>query len=138
MDRQLSSPSAGSTIVGVLKPFEGGTGGTTQAAALAALGGISATQVGQPNGVAQLANDGKINPDNIPADGVAMIGVSGPLSMGINSVATYEITNYDAFTPYALTALAGSVTRFNNTITYKDGDPKVENLGSGNTINKAG
>jgi hypothetical protein len=23
-----------------------------------------------------------------------------------------------------------------NTITYKDGDPKVDNIGSGNTINK--
>jgi hypothetical protein len=25
----------------------------------------------------------------------------------------------------------------NNTITYKDGNPKVENLGNGNTITKA-
>ena len=31
-----------------------------------------------------------------------------------------------------------TVVGFNNTITYKDGDPKVDNLGSGNTINKAG
>jgi formylmethanofuran dehydrogenase subunit B len=30
-----------------------------------------------------------------------------------------------------------NVVGFNNTITYKDGNPKVENLGSGNTINKA-
>ena len=31
-----------------------------------------------------------------------------------------------------------NVVGFNNTISYKDGEPKVENLGSGNTINKAG
>ncbi|WP_428342290.1 DUF3060 domain-containing protein [Mycobacterium sp.] len=31
-----------------------------------------------------------------------------------------------------------NVVGFNNTISYKDGAPKVENLGSGNTINKAG
>lgn len=31
-----------------------------------------------------------------------------------------------------------NVVGFNNTITYKDGSPKVDNLGSGNTINKAG
>ena len=31
-----------------------------------------------------------------------------------------------------------NVVGFNNTISYKDGNPKVDNLGSGNTINKAG
>ena len=31
-----------------------------------------------------------------------------------------------------------NVVGFNNTISYKDGSPKVDNLGSGNTINKAG
>ena len=31
-----------------------------------------------------------------------------------------------------------TVLGFNNTVTYKNGDPKVENLGSGNTINKGG
>jgi hypothetical protein len=31
-----------------------------------------------------------------------------------------------------------NVVGFNNTISYKQGDPKVDNLGSGNTINKAG
>jgi hypothetical protein len=30
-----------------------------------------------------------------------------------------------------------NVVGFNNTIIYKDGNPKVENLGNGNTINKA-
>jgi hypothetical protein len=30
-----------------------------------------------------------------------------------------------------------NVVGFNNTISYKDGSPKVDNLGSGNTINKA-
>ena len=29
-----------------------------------------------------------------------------------------------------------SVVGLNNTITYKDGSPKVDNLGSGNAINK--
>ncbi|MGH3531899.1 MAG: DUF3060 domain-containing protein [Mycobacterium sp.] len=29
-----------------------------------------------------------------------------------------------------------NVVGFNNTITYKDGSPKVDNLGTGNTINK--
>jgi hypothetical protein len=31
-----------------------------------------------------------------------------------------------------------NVVGFNNTISYKDGSPKVDNLGSGNTIKKAG
>jgi len=31
-----------------------------------------------------------------------------------------------------------NVVGFNNTISYKAGDPKVDNLGSGNTITKAG
>ena len=30
-----------------------------------------------------------------------------------------------------------SVVGLNNTVTYRGGDPKVNNLGSGNTINKA-
>ena len=30
-----------------------------------------------------------------------------------------------------------SVVGLNNTVTYKDGDPKVNNLGSGNDIKKA-
>jgi TolB-like protein len=29
-----------------------------------------------------------------------------------------------------------SVVGFNNTVTYKNGDPKVNDLGSGNTVKK--
>ena len=36
------------------------------------------------------------------------------------------------------TTSTGAQFDIGNTITYKDGNPKVENLGSGNTINKAG
>jgi hypothetical protein len=30
-----------------------------------------------------------------------------------------------------------TVLGLNNTVTYKDGSPKVDNLGSGNTVNKS-
>jgi FG-GAP repeat len=119
MNRQLNSPSGGATIVGVLKPYEGGLGTTTVETARAALNAVASTQVGTANGVAQLTNDGFINPDNVPADGVTLVAIQGPTSMGINSVATFEITNYDAFTEYVLTALSGSVKRYKNTITYE-------------------
>lgn len=119
MERQLNSPSGGSTIVGVLQPREGGLGTTDAAAARTALNALASTQVGVANGVAQLTNDGLVNPDNVPADGVTLIAIQGPTSMGINSVATFEITNYDAFTTYDLVALAGTVKRYKNTITYE-------------------
>lgn len=72
------------TLTGTLALQHGGTGVTTQAAALEALGAVPAATVGVPNGIAQLGNDGKIVPSQFP-----------PLTTEqITSISTTAINNF--------------------------------------------
>lgn len=118
MGRRLKSPSAGSTVVDKLKAYEGGTGQTTAVAALAALNGVAASSLNQPNGVAGLDSTTKIPAANLPLDNMSVVAVTGPASVSINNVGVYKISNFDNFTPYNLAAISGSVSILNDTITY--------------------
>lgn len=118
MTRSLVSPSAGSTIVDKLKPYEGGTGQTSAIAALAAMDAIALTQINIPGGIAGLDANGQVLVGQIPDNGIATIGLLGSTTIGYNAPATYVITNYDRFTTYTLSALSGTVYREKDTITY--------------------
>lgn len=118
MTRTNRSPSAGSTIVNTLRPYEGGTGQTTAAAARTALNLVAAADINQPNGVAGLGADGKIQATQMPDNGPAPFGVQGPATVTIGSSTNFTITNYDIFTTYTLTAISGTVDRNGDTISY--------------------
>lgn len=116
--RTLISPSTAQTIVGVLQPNVGALGTTTVAAVKTALDTIETASIDQPNGVASLDMLGRIPNSLIPENAIPEIAVSGPASIVVGLTATYTITNYDMFTTYDVSAVAGSVTRVKDVITY--------------------
>jgi hypothetical protein len=116
--RNNTSPSGGSTIVDKLKVYEGGTGVTDAASARTQLGVVAASDLNQPNGIAKLGTDGLLPASLIPDDGAAPIGVQGPASVVVGTVAQYTITNYDIFTNYQLTAISGTVLQIGQNIAY--------------------
>lgn len=118
MPRVLTSPSAGSTIVSTLNISEGGTGATTPSMALNNLGAVPANKLDAVNGVASLDDEGKLNPSVLPINEVSTIAISGPSSLVVGQPGTFIITNFDVFTNYQLIAIAGSVSRTGDIITY--------------------
>ena len=132
MPRTLTSPSAGSTIVKPLNIHEGGTGATTAPAALNNLNAVPINKIDQPLGVASLDANSKIRPEVLPINEVSTIAIKGVNSLIVNQTSDFEITNYDVFTNYQVVALAGSVSRTSNIISYTA--PGASGL-SGFTIN---
>jgi len=118
MPRVLTSPSAGSTIVSPLNISEGGTGATTASGALNNFGAIPANKVNAPLGVAGLDSESKLSPSVLPINEVSTIAISGPSSLVVGQPGTFVITNFDVFTNYQVIAMAGSVSRTGDTITY--------------------
>ena len=114
----LISPSSGSTIVDKLKTYEGGTGQTTQVAALTALNGVPSINIGAINGVAALDANGMIPMSNISPDTVSVVGIEGNSVVPMGGVAIFNINNHDAFTTYNITAVNGSVVRVLDKIYY--------------------
>jgi hypothetical protein len=49
---------------------------------------------------------------------LASVNITGDLIVGPNTVIKYEISNYDVFSTYTLTAISGTVTRSGSTISY--------------------
>lgn len=131
--RQLISPSSGSTVIGTLKADTGGLGPTSGGLVnVAALNAVTVDKINQPNGVVGLNDQGYIDPIYIPNSGVMQIGIKGPITLVVGTQSTYQITNFDMFTTYTLTATNGSVTRNRDVITYKAPDTV---LPGGFTIN---
>lgn len=118
MPRVLTSPSAGSTIVSPLNISEGGTGATTASGALNNFGAIPANKVNAPLGVAGLDSESKLSSSVLPINEVSTIAISGPSSLVVGQPGTFVITNFDVFTNYQVIAMAGSVSRTGDTITY--------------------
>lgn len=87
-----------------------------------------------PNGVIGVSSNGLLSPTVLPP-GLSLdssINITGPLSLSINQVQAYTITDYDIGTTYTLAAIGGSISRTTSTITYTA--PGVTGAG-GFTIN---
>ncbi|MGI9213119.1 MAG: hypothetical protein ACR2HF_11670, partial [Methylococcaceae bacterium] len=95
---------------------EGGTGATTVADALIALGGISKATVGQVGGPVALDALACAPTACYPTGVGQSYTFTGPtaLSGGATSSNTYTLTNYDAYTTYTLTPLSGSINSTSN------------------------
>lgn len=116
--RSNTSPSAGSTVVGLLKEYEGGLRSSDSAGAKSALNAVATDTVDQPLGVLGLDENGRVRASKLPDLAAPEVSVSGPLEVFVGAVATYTISNYDMFTDYVLDIIAGSVVRNKATITY--------------------
>ena len=99
---------------------KGGTGSSKIVTAAKNLKLVTNAMKNIPNGVIGISNNGLIDPAVLPP-GLSFnssINVTGPLSLVINQVRAYTITDYDINTAYSISAISGSVSRSGNTITY--------------------
>ena len=99
---------------------KGGTGSSNIVNAAKNLKLITNAMKNIPNGVIGINDNGLIDPSVLPP-GLSFdssINITGPLSLAINQVQTYTITDYDINTTYNLAAISGSVSRSGSTITY--------------------
>ena len=97
----------------VVQVEQGGTGVATKEEALEILGAVDKDTVGKPNGVLGLNEDGFIDQSHYPADfgGAAGVNIFGPTTVDVGGSILLEITNYDVFTPYSLSAYKVTVER---------------------------
>ena len=70
------------------------------------------------NGPVIINPDGTIPTDVIPSSIPPIPSVFGPKSLFVSQSGTFTITNYDSDATYSLSAVAGSVSRNNDIITY--------------------
>jgi len=110
----------------VLPITQGGTDADTAPQALFNLHGIALIDINQPDGVLGLTA-GIADPANLPtlsggsSNSVNISGLETP--MDIYTSRDFIITNFDIDTVYTLTAISGTVTRVDNTITYTASTP---------------
>ena len=113
---------------------KGGTASSKKVDAARNLKLITNAMKNLPNGPIGIDSNGLTSPTVLPA-GLSFdssINVTGPLSLSINQVQAYTITDYDINTTYTLAAIGGSISRSGATITYTA--PGVTGAG-GFTIN---
>lgn len=103
------------TVTSVAK---GGTNASSAYQAVINLGGINKDLINSPNGIARLNGVGVISTDNLPSLITTGATVNGPVSLTVNQVQAYTITNFNNFKLYTITAITGSVSVSGATITY--------------------
>lgn len=117
--RLLQSPNADMKALSIIAPIiKGGTGADNSTEAVQNLGGLNAAFLGQPNGVAKLNAQGKLDLTAFPDMVTVGPTLSGPTTVYTGQTVQYTITNYDINTAYTVTASVGTLTRSGDTITY--------------------
>lgn len=116
MTRRLYFPGKGVPTGTIVKVHNGGTGAGTAPAGLAALHGIPASQLGDANGLLVTGVGIKLDSNRIPGNNGPTI--EGPVSLSPGQLQTYVITNFDDYTTYVITALAGTVNVINEVVYY--------------------
>jgi len=136
MNRVLYDPKNTRQLSGLAPVSLGGTSASTVQEAQANLQIIPAVELDKASGVAQLDSRAKIKITNLKTGpgGVVLLDATGKLPRGmmpvgyvsiegpttgkINTVLSYTITDYDAYTDYILTTQHGSLARTEATLTF--------------------
>ncbi len=98
--------------------IKGGTGATSPVGAATALGIISGTLLGIPDGYAKVESDGKISSDALPDGVIKGVTLDGPLIIYAGSTNEYTISNYDFTLEYIAEASVGEVSIEEDILTY--------------------
>lgn len=116
--RRLVGPDVDYSKV-VLGPAVGGSGKRSAAETAQAIGLLTKAAVAADARYLKLGQDGYVEVQHLPKDKQTISNsVNGPTTMSANSSANFTIADYDAFTTYTVEAVAGSVSRAGNIITY--------------------
>lgn len=117
--RILQPPFAGlDGVTDVITIEQGGTNATTAPVAVANLGGISNSQIGQLGGPVPIGLDGKIDISFFDLVSGSTVCLIGPDALSADQVGIFTITNFDSFKSYSVSATIGDVVRTDDTITY--------------------
>jgi hypothetical protein len=117
--RLLQSPNADMKALSIVAPIvKGGTGADNSTEAVENLGGLNAAFLGQPNGVAKLNAQGKLDLTAFPNMVTVGPTLNGPATIFTGQTVQYTITNYDINTTYNVSVSTGSITRSGDTLTY--------------------
>ena len=115
----IKSPNSEINSVDTVVPInKGGTGAKSPSDAVSNFGGISLSSIGDSKGLCPIDSNNKIILNYIPSPTNSGPTISGLNSLVIGNTGFYEITNYDNFTTYNLSAISGSVSRSTNIISY--------------------
>lgn len=119
MGRFVNNPYPPLGVVdGIIPISRGGTGAATADEAVTNLGGIKRSSIGLPGGPIKLTPEGTL-PANVVASGTTGgVTISGPTWLYVNAAGTYNITNFDSNTNYAITPIRGTASRSGSVITY--------------------
>lgn len=103
----------------IIRTEHGGTGKRTAQEASNEIGLVTQSMVEADNSFFKLGPAAQVKIGNLPPDIQTICNtVTGILSMSVNSSANFAIVDYDAYTNYTVVAVAGSVSRNGNTVTY--------------------
>lgn len=118
MKRTLSSPTRGKYNPNVRPIRHGGTSAKTALQAAINLGALTVTPPSTPSGLVTLGSDNLIPPELFVGIQMSGLSVSGPKNLLTNSTEVYTITDYDCQLTYTVEAVAGTVVRNKDVITY--------------------
>jgi len=124
MSRIIHAPTPSLNPIKKIVPItEGGTNASNERDAIINLGGIATLDIDKPLGVASLSATGEIPASNFPTIQDSPPSLIGPKYIPINTEVTYEITNYNTETNYAISALNCVVSRVDEIVTIKGVGP---------------
>lgn len=111
--------SIDTTIVDNFSISQGGTGALTQSAALAALNGVPASNLGLPSGPAKLNSSGVVDPNIMPVTIMGAVSIIGPTTTTTNTPTIYTIDDFDSFITYKITTInSATVTQVDDVLTF--------------------
>jgi hypothetical protein len=130
--RSIVNAKAPGSHEGLFNLNIGGTSATRVNTALQNLNGIDKNSINRAGGPVQLNEYGIIPEVFLPKSIKQRPTILGPVSLSVETSATYTITNYDSKNSYDLSLLvlgAGTVVRNDNVITYTSPNSLI--VGSG-------
>lgn len=117
--KRLQAPGLDlSKIVGIVGIANGGTNADTAPVAVDNLGGLRRSTAGQANKPVPIGSNGKIDISFFDAMSGNYVSLTGPNSVVANEVAIFNITNYDSWKSYTVSATVGTVSKNGSVITY--------------------
>lgn len=117
--KRLQAPGLDlSKIVGIVGIPNGGTNADTAPVAVTNLGGLRRSTAGQANKPVPIGSNGKIDISFFDAVSGNYVSLTGPNSVVANEIAVFNISNYDSWKSYTVSATVGTVSIYGSVITY--------------------
>lgn len=122
MSGKIVRNNGGSTRVVAIS--QGGTGATNRTGALNNLDAVPASLSAKPLGTVPLDANGQASPEDLGLSVAGQPSIVGPQEIAFGSKVNYVITNYDSFTSYSISPIAGSVRLVDDVLEYTAPDAK--------------